>query len=74
MWRPFFAFFTLNLLLTTAASGAESRASLKVGITITGQPRAAATSPAVALPRMRPAMAGHRTAESLAATGRQKNQ
>ena len=74
MWRLFFAFFTLNLLLTSAAFGAEIRTSLKVGITIIGPPRTAATSSAVALPRARPAVAGQRTADSLSVTGQQKSQ
>ena len=71
MWRQIFAFIAFNLLLTSAAFGAVSRAELKVGITITGKP---ATRSEVMLPRSRPPAAGQRTANSPSATARPRTQ
>jgi len=71
MWRLIFAFIAFNLLLTSAAFGAVSRAELKVGVTITGKP---APRAGVLLPRARPAAAGPRIANSPSATDRPRSQ
>jgi hypothetical protein len=65
MWR---LIFVVNLLLTSSALAAESRAELRVGVIITGkpQPKSAAAAPGVRstmpMPRQRPAAAGPRGA------------